>query len=729
MKKNKKNDFKNSEYFINRELSWVQFNYRVLEEALDNSVPLLERLKFLAIVSNNFDEFYMVRVAGLKQLVRAGVTEAGIDGMTPKQQLASISEEVHEIVAEQYRCLQEEVLPTLYSEGFRIRMVEDLTRVQRKKVYDYFTTSVLPVLTPLAVDSGHPFPHLIGKTLNLAILLRQRGRGGDNLFAVVQVPRMLPRLVPIDVKNNERHFVFMEDIISNFINDLFPGLRTMGCFPFRVTRDSDLDLKEDEADDLLAAIEEELRKRDSGNVSRLEVSEHTTEGIIDMLMEHYQLGPEDVYRIVGPINVCDMMELTSMEGMEAHCERPFTPRPIPELVDGRDIFSAIRDGDILVHHPYDTFQCVVDFVSKAATDPKVLAIKQTLYRTSGDSPIIHALKIAAENGKQVAALVELKARFDEENNIIWARELEEAGVHVVYGLVGLKIHCKASMVIRQEKDGLRRYVHLGTGNYHPKTARVYTDLGLFTCDPGMGQDAGDLFNLLTGYSNVPQWKKIAVSPLNLFDTVIQNIEEVAKAKKNGRIIAKMNSLVDAKVCRALYRASQAGVRIDLIVRGICCLRPEIAGVSDNIRVISIVDRFLEHSRVMYFNAGGQEKVYLSSADWMPRNLYQRVETMFPVENEELRKRIIKEVLEMALSDNVKARLLKSDGCYVLVSPTDKSTKRVRSQQALLENAAGLGITEQEPLESVSVKKSKPVFRPMTYEEKIKRSKMTKESKL
>ncbi len=716
----KKKDLKKSENFFNRELSWLAFNGRVLEEALDASVPLVERLKFLSIVSSNLDEYFMVRVAGLKQLVRAGVSDSGPDGLPPQETLTQISATTHAMVAEQYRCLREEVLLGLEAVGIRIRQMEDLTRVQRKALSDHFQASILPILTPLAVDPGHPFPHLINKSLNLAILLRAAGRGEQpDLFAVVQAPRMLSRLVPVVGRPEERHFVCLEDLIAYHIDKLFPGMKPMGCFPFRITRDSDLDLKEDEADDLLEAIQEELSKRDSGHVVRLEVGEHMTPGVVTMLTEYLQVGPEDVYRIEGPINLCDLLALTELPGLEALKDKPFTPAPISVLKGKKDIFEAIRAGDILVHHPYDTFGVVVEFVEAAANDPAVLAIKQTLYRTSGDSPVVSALQRAAENGKQVAALVELKARFDEENNIQWARRLEEAGVHVVYGLVGLKTHCKACMVVRQEEDGLRRYVHLGTGNYHPKTAKLYTDLGLLTCDPDLCQDTGDLFNLVTGYSQIPLWKKLAVAPLDLHQKVIERIHWSARFKKSGRIIAKMNSLIDPSVIRALYRASHAGVKIDLVVRGMCCLRPGLPGLSESITVVSIVDRFLEHSRIFYFERDGQEEVYLSSADWMPRNLFKRVETMFPIQAPALARRVIDEILPVFLADNVKARVLQPDGSYVRKKADGE---RVQAQATFLaraaESAAEPRTAVLAPPEAAAADGSP--FRPISYEEAQKR---------
>ncbi|MBE7559964.1 polyphosphate kinase 1 [bacterium] len=717
----KKKELKKHENFFNREISWLAFNGRVLEEALDPEVPLVERLKFLAIVSSNLDEYFMVRVAGLKQLVRAGVCERGPDGLSPEETLARIARITHDMVAEQYRCLREEVLLGLEALGIRIRQVEDLTRVQRKALLDHFCANILPILTPLAVDPGHPFPHLINKSLNLAILLRSGGRGDQpDRFAVVQTPRMLSRLVPVAGRPGERHFVCLEDLISNFIDKLFPGMKPMGCFPFRVTRDSDLDLKEDEADDLLEAIKEELAKRDTGHVVRLEVGEHMTPDVIERLTDYLELTPDDVYRIEGPINLCDLLSLTELPGLEAHKDKPFTPAPIPALAGKKDIFEAIRAGDFLVHHPYETFSVVVDFVETAAEDPAVLAIKQTLYRTSGDSPIVLALQRAAENGKQVAALVELKARFDEENNIVWARRLEEAGVHVVYGLLGLKTHCKACMVVRQEPDGLRRYVHLGTGNYHPKTARLYTDLGLFTCDPDLAQDTGDLFNLLTGYSQIPVWKKLAVAPLDLYEKVIARIKWTMGAKKSGRIIAKMNSLIDPAVIRALYRASSAGVKIDLIVRGMCCLVPGLPGISENITVTSIVDRFLEHSRIFYFARDSQEEVYLSSADWMQRNLYRRVETMFPVESPPLKRRLIDEILPVYLKDNVKARVLLPDGTYVR---RRTEGERFRAQTALLVRPEAPGPEARPAIlpEAQAAGGDGSPFRPLTYEDALKRT--------
>lgn len=673
--------------FINRELSWLEFNRRVLEEAQSPATPLLERLKFLSIVSSNLDEFFMVRVAGLRRQGESAKVQWSPDGMTVEEQLKAISKRCHEMVEEQYRCLHQEVLPALASEGVIWHRVADLSPEQHEWVDEYFHKQVFPVLTPLAIDPSHPFPHLRNLSLNLAIALRPPKRGEKTLYlAVVQVPGVLNRVVRLPGKGF--HFVLLEEVIADQIHELFQGLKPVGCYPFRVTRDSDLNIDEEDAEDLLETMEEELRKREWQDCIRLETSPDCPKFILEQLCSALKLTEREVYKVQGPLNLRDFMEVYKAAERDDLKYPPYMPPAGPEAQTDGDLFAAIREGDILLHHPFDSFATVVRLVEQAAEDPDVLAIKQTLYRTSGDSPIVQALMRAARNGKSVTVLVELKARFDEENNINWARELEQAGVHVVYGMVGLKTHCKLILVVRREEDRLRRYVHLGTGNYHPATAKLYTDLGLLTCQLPFGQDVSRLFNILTGYSEIPQWRKLSIAPLQLRERILELIDREAKRstpERPGRIIAKMNALVDVETIEALYRASQAGVRVDLIVRGICCLRPGVPGVSENIRVRSIIGRYLEHSRIFYFENGGQPEVFLSSADWMPRNFDGRVETMFPVEDPALKQRVIDEILGLALQDNVQARELQPDGRYRRLTPQE-GEEPINSQEELMRRA-------------------------------------------
>jgi polyphosphate kinase len=696
----------NAKLFINRELSWLEFNSRVLDEARDASVPLLERLKFLAIVASNLDEFFMIRVAGLKQQLSGNVAETPADGLTPAEQLAAISARAHAMVAEQYRVWREEVGPGLERAGVRVARPSQLSPEQRAHLSGYFSREVWPVLTPLAVDPGHPFPMLGNRSLNLAILLhreKEKVTKRQTVLAVVQVPSVLKRIneVPAtaDAPQPAARFAYMllEDLIAMHAGDLFPGFRVVGCSAFRVTRNSDLSIDEDEADDLLKTIQKELRRRERGSAVRLELAHDTPAEIVTFLRSVLRLEEDDVYRVDGPLHLADLGPVAQAAGADLRDLRdePFSPQIVPPLQEYDDIFRVIAQRDILLQHPYESFEDVVEFISEAASDPNVLAIKQTLYRTSADSPIVRALIRAAENGKQVTAVVELKARFDEAPNIQWARALEDAGVHVVYGLIGLKTHCKVSLVVRREADKIKRYVHLSTGNYNPATARIYGDISYFSARDAYADDAGALFNLLTGYSSPPSWKRFHVAPLGLQERIISLIDRETALGAKGRIVAKMNSLVDATVIKALYRASQAGVQIDLIVRGICCLRPGVPGTSDNIRVISVVDRFLEHARIFYFDNGGKREVYLSSADWMPRNFQRRVEVMFPVDEEELRNRVVDEILAVTLADNVKARRLLADGTYVRVRPEGDAAP-LRSQYRFMELArekaqAGPGI--------------------------------------
>jgi polyphosphate kinase len=660
--------------YINRELSSLAFNERVLEEACDPSVPPLERLKFLGIFSSNLDEFFMIRVAGIKQQLAGKVEECAADALTPGEVLRQISQRAHALVARQYAALSGDLLRALERGGLKLLRPQVLTPGLRERAAAYFEREVLPVLTPLAIDPGHPFPHLANKSLNVVVRFAPPAR---LQFGVVPVPQVLPRLVDLA----EGGFLLLEELIALNVAQLFPGMTVAGCHACRVTRNWDLDIDEEEAEDLLVTIEREVRRRDRGNAVRLEIAASADEGVVDELRGELGLEMDDVYRIDGPLDVPALLPAANrLEAKELH-EEAFIPAQLG-LLEGADLFASLRERDVLLHHPYDSFDAVVAFIEAAADDPDVLAIKQTLYRTGRDSPFVRALQRAAENGKQVTALVELKARMDEEANIVWARALEQSGVHVVYGLLGIKTHCKIAMVVRREKGALRRYLHLGTGNYNTHTARAYADLSFFTSREEFAADAARLFNLLTSSSRPRGWSRFIVSPLRMRTALIELIEREARHASQGqpaRIAAKMNALVDPEVIRALYRASQAGVQIDLLVRGICCLRPGLPGVSERIRVISIVDRFLEHERCFYFEAGGRQEVWLSSADWMPRNFQRRVEIAFPVEDPRLKTRIIEEVLQISLADDVKARRLRPDGAWERV-PTQVG---LRSQERLL----------------------------------------------
>ena len=670
-------------HYINRELSWLEFNARVLDEASDPGNPWLERLKFLSIFSSNLDEFFEARVAGLKQQLDAGLEpqDYGADGLDPAEQLAAVDRRVHDLVATQYRILSEQVFPGLAASGIERLRYEQLGDEERGFVESFFASNVYPVLTPLAIDPGHPFPHVHNKSLNVALLIEREHLGQQQqLFAVIQVPSVLDRVVVLPRTEDRLRFLLLEDVITPHLGELFGGFQVIGHTVFRVTRNTDLTIDEDEAEDLLQTIEETLRQRIRGEAVRLEISADADGQFVQTLNEALELEERDVYQVAGPIDLTALLALTRLEGFRALKDEPLVPRMPQPFAAGGNVFDVIRAQDILVHHPYESFGCVVDFIARAADDPQVLAIKQTLYRTSGPSPIITALERAAQNGKQVTALVELKARHDEENNVVWARSLEQAGVHVVYGVVGLKTHCKAALVVRREPEGIRRYVHLGTGNYNSATARIYTDLGLFTGDAEFGEDVSEMFNLLTGYSQRHHWKKLLLAPVGLRERVIELIERERRNSELGhpsRIIVKMNSLVEPTVIDALYRASQSGVPIDLVIRGICCLRPGLPGVSETIRVTSIVDKFLEHSRIFYFENGGAPGVFLGSADWMPRNFFRRIEVMFPVADARLKARIMEEILPIVLADNVKARRLLADGSYVRPEPSDGHP--VRSQ--------------------------------------------------
>ncbi len=663
-------DLTDPRYFINRELSWLAFNRRVLEEAQDPSQPLLERVRFLGIVTSNLDEFFEVRVAGIKQQIEHESDDSGPDRLSPRQIFDGIRVEVLKLIEDQYQLWNNELLPALGKHGVFLHHFQNLTKADQTWVSHYFRDEVFPVLTPLAVDASHPFPQLQNKSHNLFLRLKRpetSDRAGEILHAVVQIPRVFPRLVRIPHPNaHEWHYILIQNLIQNHIHDLFPGLEVEQAYGFRITRNSDLYIDDEEAENLLRTIEDELRKRARGNAVRLEIEHGCPQDMRRLLLDIFKLTEDDVYQVNGPLNFLHLMPLTSIDALAALRDRPYIPVVSHALPAGGDYFDTIRHQDILLHHPYESFASVVEFLQNAASDPAVLAIKMTLYRTSGDSPIVHSLIRAAEHGKQVTVLVELRARFDEANNILWARQLEEAGVHVVYGLVGLKTHCKVLMIVRRDEDRLRHYLHLGTGNYHPSTARFYTDLSLFTSNTELGEEVAMLFNTLTGLSEFRGAKQLLVAPFQMHETFLKLIHherDLALQGKEGRIIVKLNSLVEESLIIAMYEASQAGVKIDLIIRGICCLRPGVPGVSDNIRVISIVGRFLEHSRIFYFGNGGKPKVYLGSADWMPRNLFRRVEVVFPVREPALRKRITDEILPAYLSDCVKARVLGSDGVY------------------------------------------------------------------
>ncbi len=708
-------DAADAKLYINRELSWLAFNERVLDEARDASLPLYERLKFLGIVSSNLDEFFMVRVAGLKQQILGGVAETAADGMLPKAQLAAIRDRARLMVAEQYRVWREEITPQLEAKGVAILTRDRLSADQLSAARQYFSSSVFPALTPLAVDQGHPFPHLRNKSLNIAVLLRREGRRrkGEprtSSFAVVQVPSVLSRLVPLPNESG-RSYLLLEELIAIQAGELFPGFAVEQTSAFRVTRNWDLNFDEEESEDLLSTIKEELRRRDRGAAVRLELDAGASPQLEQLLTEALLVGTEDVYRAQGPLQLSDLSPLADLDQRpELHVEN-LVPSAPASFRDADSIVATLRERDLVLHHPYESFDPVVRFIEEAAEDPEVLAIKQTLYRTSLDSPIARALSKAVEYGKQVTVLVEIKARLDEANNIAWARRMEENGVHVVYGLVGLKTHCKLALVVRREAGGIRRYVHLGTGNYNPQTARQYTDISFFTSREEIAEDATALFNMLTGYSVPPRWRRFAVAPFDLKDRVIQLIEREAEHARKGepaRIVAKMNALQDASVIRALYAASQAGVEIDLLVRGICCLRPGLEGVSSRIRVTSVVDRFLEHSRVFAFGAGDRTEVYLASSDWMPRNFQRRVEVMFPVEDPAIRARLLDEVLGFYMKDNVKARRLLVDGQYV--RSTDNGSP-FRSQAMLLETAKRSGEAKSAILRQVPAPASEPVRTP------------------
>ncbi|WP_432401961.1 RNA degradosome polyphosphate kinase [Wukongibacter sp. M2B1] len=670
------NDF--AKCYINRELSWLEFNNRVLEEAQDKDNPLLERLKFISIVSSNMDEFFMVRVASLRDQVLAGFTKPDPSGLTPSQQIKKISQRVHNIVYNQSNCYNRSLLLGLKKQNIFFLKSEELNDYQRAYIDNFFWKNIYPVLTPMVVDPTRPFPLVMNKSLNIALIIRDNESSEENFFATVQVPAVLGRFIELPEKGGMRYFILLEEVIKMFISTLFNGYEiiSMGCY--RITRNADLGVEEEGAEDLLETIEQSLKKRKWGNVVRLEVEKGLPKKLLKILVDEMEVPGEGVYRISGPLDLTFLMKFASIDGYDNLKYKPHSPQTSPIFSNYEDIFEAIKENDIILHHPFHSFDPVVDLVQKAAKDPNVLAIKQTLYRVSGDSPIIKALAEAAENGKQVTVLLEIKARFDEKNNIIWAKHLEKSGCHVIYGLVGLKTHCKLLLIVRKEEDGIKRYVHMGTGNYNDVTAKFYTDIGLFTSKPFFGSDISALFNTLSGFSKYSGFYKINIAPDldNKFIDLIEQEANNAKKSKESRIIAKMNSLVDEKIIKALYEASCAGTQIDLIVRGICCLRAGVPGVSENIKVRSIVGRFLEHSRIFYFYNDGNEQIYLSSADWMPRNLRRRVELLFPVEDRQNRE-MIKEILEISLKDTVKARTLRRDGSY---SRIDKRGKEIINSQ-------------------------------------------------
>jgi polyphosphate kinase len=668
--------------YINRELSLLEFQRRVLEEAWDETKPLLERIKFLAIFGSNMDEFFMVRVSGIRKMVEAHIMEISPDGMTPPDQLAAIRKLSQELLSEARQYYQRKLVPKLDKEGIHIIDYQKLNKTQKERADTYFKEVIYPVLTPLALDPGHPFPHISNLSLNLAIVIRDKK--GNEKFARLKVPDTLPRLLPIKRSSggvrkdgtipHQHFFVWLEQVIAANLHDLFPGMEVTAAHPFRIVRDADIEIQELEADDLLETMQQNIRKRKFGSVVQVAVYESMPENIRELLVDNLEVSRNDVYVLDSPLGLSGLWQLYN--NVERHDlkdipYKPRIPKALKRVAIATDIFEVIKNENVLVHHPYDSFNPVVDFLNAAARDPQVLAIKQTLYRVGTNAPVVEALLEAAERGKEVAVLVELKARFDEESNIGWARALEEVGVHVVYGLVGLKTHCKVTMVIRQEGDGIRRYLHLATGNYNALTSRIYEDIGIFTCDENMGADATDLFNYLTGYSTKQEYRKLLVAPVSLRKKleklILREIEHVQQGRK-ARLIFKVNSLVDPQMIQLLYQASQAGVQVDLLVRGMCCLRPGIKGVSENIRVTSIVGRYLEHSRLFYFHNDGKENIYLGSADLMPRNLDHRVEVVFPVESKDQIHHLRHHVLETYLKDNTRARILQSNGTYTRLIP-------------------------------------------------------------
>ena len=699
--KTKPEAFTDPSLFINRELSLLDFQQRVLSEAQDENNPLLERVKFLAIFGSNMDEFFMVRVSGIRKLVESNVTEISSDGMTPREQLAAIRRRALELYREAHQCYQRELLPELEKTGIHILDYKKLNDAQRGRADTYFNDVVFPVLTPLALDPGHPFPHISNLSLNLAIVIRDKK--GKEKFARLKVPDTLQQLVPVKRSSGgarrdgtvpwHHYFVWLEQVIIANLNVLFPGMEVVEAHPFRIIRDADIEIQELEADDLLEAMQQSIRRRKFGSVVKVAIYETMPRPIRDLLIENLQVKPTDIYITGSNLGLARLWQLynsVDRHDLKYPPYKPAIPKQFSNAILAGDVFEIIQQGNILLHHPYDSFSPVVDFLNAAARDPDVLAIKQTLYRTGQNSPIVGALLEAAENGKQVAVLVELKARFDEESNIGWAQTLERAGVHVVYGLVGLKTHCKIAMVIRMEGEGIRRYLHLATGNYNAVTSRLYEDIGMFTCDETMGQDATDLYNYLTGYSTKQDYQKLLVAPVNLREglekLILREIEH-AKNKRKARLIFKANALVDKRMIQLLYEASQSGVKVDLLIRGICSLVPGVKDVSENIRVISVLGRYLEHSRIYYFHNDGDEEIYLGSADLMPRNLNHRVEVVFPVERPEHIRYLRDNVLETYLKDNLSARIMQPDSSYKRLHPSDKE-KGLEIQNWLMQNPSG-----------------------------------------
>jgi len=661
-------------HFISRELSWLEFNQRVLSESLNHENPLLERVKFFCIVSSNLDEFFEVRVAGLKQQIESDVVERSVDGRTASEIFRALHERVRAMMSQQFKCWREDLVPNLAKSNIRFLRPDGLDDKRSNWLHEYYQQQVRPVLTPLGIDPVHPFPQLLNKSLNIILQLEIEKDGAvSKRLAVVQVPQVLPRLVRLPGEDENREYIFLGHLIGHYLADLFPGTKILGYWHFRVTRNSELYIDEDDVRNLLSAVEQELHNRRKGAAVRLEVDHSMPSEISQYLLENLDLTEEDLYRIDGPLNPVRLMAICSGDHSPELRDATFVAPVASSLRDVQDYFAAIRQKDILLHHPYENFSSVVEFLEQAARDPHVLAIKQTLYRTGGDARIVGALMSAVRNGKQVTAVTELKARFDEANNILWARRLEEAGVHVVYGMAHHKVHSKMALVVRRDEDCIRRYLHLGTGNYNPSTAKIYTDISLFTARPAFGEDSTNLFNLLTGIGQFQGASKLLIAPFTLQERIMTMIHaetENAKAGKPAKIVAKMNGLVDREIIEALYAASCAGVQIDLIIRGICCLRPGVPGVSENIRVRSIVGRYLEHSRIYYFENDGHPLVYVGSADWMPRNLYSRVEVVFPIEEPSLKQRIIEEILHRMLADNTKAWILQPDASYLQQSPGD-----------------------------------------------------------
>src|SRR5437879_3740122 len=693
--------------FINRELSWLEFNRRVLEEAQDATQPLIERVKFLTIFSSNLDEFFEIRVAGIKQQIESETSDLGPDGLSPTELFDRIQKTVRQLVATQYSLWKNELQPELAKNGIYVREMVELSAKRAAWANRYFHQEVLPMLTPLAVDASHPFPHLLNRSHNLLVRAKTRRRG-DPLHAIVQVPRVVPRLILLprgSGANEPWEYIYLASLIKQYIGELFPGLILDGAHAFRVTRNSDLYIDDEEAENLLRMIEQQLRRSSRGNAVRLEVEADCPKDFLSLLLDFFNLTEADAYKLDGPLTMTHLAPLVANDAFARLKDRPFQPARDPALSPHVDFFEVLRRQDVLLHHPYDSFEQVVEFIEKAATDPQVLAIKITLYRTSGDSPIVEALIDAAKAGKQVTAIVELRARFDEAMNIQWARRLEEAGAHVIYGVVGLKTHCKALLIVRRDADRLRHYVHLGTGNYHSRTARIYTDFSLLTSEPQLTEEVATVFNTLTGLAGYPGLKKLMVAPFDMHSRLIQCIErerDNARAGKPARIVAKLNALVDQEMIEKLYEASCADVTIDLVVRGICCLRPKIPGLSENIRVISIVGRFLEHSRILYFENAGQREVFLSSADWMPRNFFRRVEIAFPVEQPSLRDEIIDEILPKFVHDRVKARELQPDGSYRRLKPEGKEP-REQAQLQFRERSRRLAKKSRKPKRVASAK--------------------------